>query len=147
MGLELSCPTKCQIDGTEKPIRFVSRTLTETEKKYSQIEKEALACVFGVKKLNAYLLGQDFTLQTDHKPLMTLFNESKEVPVQAYTRIKRWALALSAYEYTIACRTTKQHANADAMSCLPLPEVPENTYIPAEFVLLVRHAHELKVVN
>ena len=101
MGLELSCPTKCQIDGTEKPIRFVSRTLTETEKKYSQIEKEALACVFGVKKLNAYLFGHDFTLQTDHKPLMTLFNESKEVPVQASARIKRWALALSAYEYTI----------------------------------------------
>ena len=65
------------------------------------------------------------------------FNESKEVPVQASARIKWWALALSVYKYTIACRTTKQHANADAMSRLPLPEMPENTYVPAEFVLLV----------
>ena len=116
-------------DGTEKPVGFVSRTLTEMEKKYSQIEKEGLACVFGVRKFDAYLFGRHFTLQTDHKPLMTLFNETKGIPVQASARIKRWALSLSAYEYTIACRTTKQHANADAMSRLPLPEVPESTFV------------------
>ena len=76
-------------DGTEKPVGFVSRTLTETEKKYSQIEKEGLACVFGVRKFDAYLFGRHFTLQTDHKPLMTLFNETKGIPVQASARIKR----------------------------------------------------------
>ena len=104
-------------DGLEKPVGFVSRTLSETERRYSQIEKEGLACVFGVKRFHAYLFGHHFTLQTDHKPLMTLFNESKEIPTQASGRIRRWALTLAAYEYTLACRTTKKHANADALSC------------------------------
>ena len=37
-------------DGAEKPIGFVSGTLTQAEKNYSQIEKEGLACVFGIKR-------------------------------------------------------------------------------------------------
>ena len=87
-------------DGSKKPIGFVSRILSETEKKYSQIEKEGLACVFGVRRFHAYLFGHHFTLQTDHKPLMTLFNETKEIPTQVSGRIRWWALTLAAYEYT-----------------------------------------------
>ena len=124
-------------DGSEKPIGFVSRTLSDTEKKYSQIEKEGLACVFGVKRFHAYLFGHHFMLQTDHRPLMSLFNESKPIPAQASNRIQRWALTLSSYQYTIACRTTQQHANADAMSRLPLPETPQKISVPPEFVLMV----------
>ena len=56
-------------DGSEKPVGFVSRTLTDAEKKYSQIEKEGLACVYGVTHFHSYLFGHHFKLQTDHKPL------------------------------------------------------------------------------
>ena len=56
-------------DGMEKPIVFVSRTLTEAERRYAQIEREGLVCVFGVTKLHVYLYGHYFTLITDHKPL------------------------------------------------------------------------------
>ncbi len=56
-------------DGTEKPVGFVSQTLSAAEKKYSQIEKEALACVVGVTRFHSYLCGHHFTLQTDHQPL------------------------------------------------------------------------------
>ena len=41
-------------DGTERPIRFTSRTLNKAEKNYAQIEREGLACVFGVKRFHAY---------------------------------------------------------------------------------------------
>ena len=132
-------------DGSEKPIGFVSRTLSDAEKKYSQIEKEGLACVFGVKRFHAYLFGHHFTLQTDHRPLMSLFNESKPIPAQASNRIQRWALTLSSYQYTIACRTTQQHANADAMSRLPLPEMPQKTVVPPEFVLMVQKLDEAPI--
>ena len=76
-------------DGTERPIGFMSRTLSGAEKKYAQIEREGLACVFGVQRFHSYLYGHHFLLQTDHKPLLTLFNEQKSIPPQASGRIQR----------------------------------------------------------
>ena len=72
-------------DGTEKPVGFYSRTLSDTERKYSQIEKEALACVVGVTRFHSYLWGHHFTLQTDHKPLqlVLLMEQLEEAPVTA----------------------------------------------------------------
>ena len=49
-------------DGVEQPIGFVSRTLTKAEQNYSQIEKEALSCIFGIKRFHSYLYGHRFTL-------------------------------------------------------------------------------------
>ncbi len=83
-------------DGSERPIPFVSRTLTPAEKNYPQIDKEALAVVFGVKKPHQYLYGSPFTLYTDHKPLLGYFKENKKIPVISSARIQRWAVILSA---------------------------------------------------
>ena len=48
-------------DGSEKPVAFVSRTLSDSERKYSQIKKEALACVVGVTRFRSFLYGHRFT--------------------------------------------------------------------------------------
>ena len=88
-------------DGLKKPVGFMFRTLNEAERKYSQIEKEALACVIGISRFHSYLWGHHFTLLTDHKPLMTLFNESKAILQQAASRIQHWVWRLALYEYTI----------------------------------------------
>ena len=134
-------------DGSEKPIGFVSRTLTDAEKKYSQLEKEGLACVYGVKCFHSYLFGHKLVLQTDHQPLTTLFNETKSIPVQASSRIQRWALLLVSYEYTIVFRSTSKHANADAMIRLPLPDKPTSTPVPAELVLMIEKLDEAPITS
>ena len=123
-------------DDSEKPIGFVSRTLSDAEKKNSQIEKEALACVVGVQRFRS---GHNFILQTDHKPLLTLFNENKLIPQQAAGRIQCWTWIPASYKYTITWRNTTEHANADALSRLPLPQIPANTSTPAELVLLIEN--------
>ncbi len=81
----------CPIVSLMEPVAFMSRTLNEVEKNYSQIEKEGLACVVGVTRFHSYLYGHHFTLQSDHKPLMMLYNEDKPIPQQASSRIQQWA--------------------------------------------------------
>ena len=109
-------------DGVERPVAFASRSLSSSERNYSQIDKEALALVYGVKKFQAYLYGRKFTLVTDHKPLTSIFGPRKGVPAVAAARLQRWSLLLSAYNYDIEFRPTAAHGNADALSRLPLPE-------------------------
>ena len=67
-------------DGKERPIAFASRTLTAAEKNYSQLDKEALSVIFGVKKFHQYVYGRHFVFCTYHKPLVSLLNEHKLVP-------------------------------------------------------------------
>ncbi|XP_055910825.1 uncharacterized protein K02A2.6-like [Eupeodes corollae] len=107
-------------DGTEKPISFASKTLNEHQAKYSQIEREALSIIFGVTRYHQYLYGRQFILLTDHQALVTLFHPSKKLPVMTLHRLQRWAIILQAYSYTIHYRNTKNHANADVLSRLPM---------------------------
>ncbi|KAK7901535.1 hypothetical protein WMY93_018304 [Mugilogobius chulae] len=108
-------------DGSERPIGFVSRTLQPAETRYSQLDKEGLAVIFGVEKFHKYLYGRNFTIYTDHKPLIFLFNEKKPIPQMGSPRVQRWAVKLSAYKYNIVYKPGKHHANADALSRLPVP--------------------------
>ena len=66
-------------DGTEKPITFTSRTLSNCEKRYAQLEKEAVSLIFRVQKFHSYLYGRAFILYTDHKPLTTILNPRKGI--------------------------------------------------------------------
>lgn len=107
-------------DGTEKPVAFASRTLSPAEKNYSQVEKEALGIVFGVKKFHKYLYGRKFSLLTDHTALTTIFGPTRGVPTLAASRLQRWAILLSGYQYDIKYRKSSSHGNCDGLSRLPV---------------------------
>ena len=113
-------------NGEERPIAFASRTMSPAECNYSQLEKEALSIIFGIKKFHQYLFGRQFTLLTDHKPLVTILGPKSCIPTLAAARLQRWAILLSAYSFHIGFRGTKDHANADALSRLPLKSVSTN---------------------
>ncbi|GBP95163.1 Transposon Tf2-9 polyprotein [Eumeta japonica] len=95
-----------QEDGSERVIAFASRALTPSERVYSQIQKEATAIIFGVKKFHQYLYGRadPFVLKTDHKPLLSIFGNKKGIPEMTANRLQRYALFLSAYNYTVQRR-------------------------------------------
>ena len=106
-------------DGSERPIANVSKILSKSQRNYSQIQKEALAIVFAVKKFFQYLFGQKFILVTDHKPLLAIYGNKKSSGMVA-NRLARWALYLKQFDFQIEYRKTADHQNADALSRLPL---------------------------
>jgi len=105
--------------GEECPVAFASRALSASEKNYAQLEKEALSISYGVKKFHQYLFGRKFTLETDHKPLLTILGPKSAVPTLAAARLQRWALILASYHYEVVFRRTSEHSNADGLSRLP----------------------------
>jgi len=107
-------------NGDVRPVEFISRTLSKAESNYSQIEKEALAIVWALKRLYMYVYGREFELVTDHKPLTCIYHEDKGIGKMAASRLTRWGVFLMEYNYKIRYRPTKEHANCDALSRLPV---------------------------
>ena len=106
-------------DGSERPIAYGSRTLSKAEKNYAQIEKEALAIIFGIKKFHQYVYGRKFKLLTDHKPLTTILSPKASLPALVAAWLQRWAIILSAYQYEVEFRPTQQHGNPNGLSPCP----------------------------
>ena len=130
-------------DGSERPIAYASRTLGPAEKWYSQLDKEGLAIIFGVKRFHQYIAGCHFTILSDHKPLQHLFRETSGIPTLASARVQRWALTLGVYNYSIQCKTGSEHANADVFS--RLPDTPPKGTPPGEVTLSLNMLTSLPV--
>ena len=81
-----------------KVLAYASKALSSVEKRYSQIEREALAIAWGCHHFRMYLLGGHFTVVTDHKPLLTIFNSATS---QASARIENWRLKLQSFDFQV----------------------------------------------
>ena len=95
------------------PVKYVSRKLLEREPAYSTGEKECLAVVWTVRQLYKYIYGREFTLQTDHLPLVCI--GQKKV---ANERIMRWALKLQEQKMKIEAIRCVDNVVADFFSRL-----------------------------
>ena len=99
-----------------KPVMYVSRALTETEQRYSNIERDLLAIVFALKRLNHYTFGRTITVQSDHQPLQSMWKKSI---VSASPRLQRLLLRLAHYDINTEFLCGKENVIADAFSSLP----------------------------
>ena len=70
-------------NGEEKPLAYASLTLNKSEVNYSQLDKEASAIMFGLKKFSHFVYGRHFTLRCDNKALCRIFGDKFDVPVLA----------------------------------------------------------------
>ena len=111
-------------DGANKPIAYASRTLLPAERNYSQIEKEALGIIFAVTKFHRYLHGRHFLLQTDHKPLLTIFGSKKGLPTHTANRLQRWGAILLNYDFKMEFLPSQKLGHADGLSRL-IPKMRE----------------------
>lgn len=97
-----------------KPIAFASRSLTESEKHFSQIEKELLAICFATHKFHYYVYGTEFEVNTDHKPLISIFK--KDLSKVYCTRLQRMRLKLLKYKIKLNFVPGKYLHVADLLS-------------------------------
>ena len=81
-----------------KPIAYASRALTCTEINYAQIEKELLVIVFGVERFHQYTYGRKVVVDSDHKPLETIFGKSIAT---APRRLQKMFMRLQRYDLDI----------------------------------------------
>ena len=98
-------------DGVLHPVAYVSRKLQDRERRYSTIERECLGLVWTMLKLQRYLWGKQFRLETDHKPLIYLTSSAYQ-----NARIMRWALKLQEFCYTVTRVPGNDNTIADYMS-------------------------------
>ena len=99
-----------------RPIAFASKSLTDTETRYANIERELLAIVFGCKKFHTYLYSRSFMVETDHKPLEMI---SLKNLISAPVHLQRMLLCLQQYDMVITYWPGKEMLLADALSHLP----------------------------
>ena len=131
-----------QDDGSTKATAYASRFLTFTEQRYAQIEKEALATTWACEKFADYILGKEFKIEADHKPLIPLLGSKclQDLP----PRIQRFRMRLMRYSYQIVHVPGKDLTTADTLSRAPLHRslTKEETKLNEELNLYVSHVIE-----
>ena len=101
VGLAAILSQTDQATGVNHIITYASRSLTETEQRYSQTELEALAIVWACEHLHLYIYGKPATVYTDYKPLVSFFGNPSSKPS---SRIERCALRHQLYQLTVYYR-------------------------------------------
>ena len=107
----------CALIQDEKPVCYASRALTEAESRYSNIERELLAAMWSLEHFNHYIEGSNVTLQTDHKPLVSIWSKSINT---ASPRIQSLLLRMSCYNVKLEYIAGRHNVIADALSRISL---------------------------
>ncbi len=146
LGAALLQPSQRNSDGSfdEKsfqPVAYSSKSLTATEQRYAQIEKECLAIVEAFSKFDKWLLGKDsITVHTDHQPLQSIFQKELK-------RLQKMMLFLQRYNFTVAYRKDSSLILADTLSRAPCHDNPSTSIELEPFQVFRAHLSELDSVS
>lgn len=103
-------------------IQCASRKLSPAEHHYSNIEREALAIIYGLNRFRNFLSGREFTIISDHAPLQFIFDKTKGIRENVSARLQRWQIALRAHDFkVISCAGHSMHL-PDTLSRIPYEE-------------------------
>lgn len=134
-GFGIGCVLTQTVNGEERVICYISRSLTRAERNFSVTERECLAVLWAVEKLRPYLEGSRFTVITDHHSLVWL-NNLKDPS----GRLARWAVRLQQYDFEIIHRKGKEHLVPDALS-RAVPEIDTISVSPVEDTKYLSKSH------
>ena len=111
------------------PVMFASRALTGSEKNYQNLETECLATIWGMEKFHYFLYGKEFTLETDQRPLVSIY---KKHMVEISPRIQRLVVRSFPYQpFNVRYRKGVEIPLADALSRVtPLPMEEDGIKLP-----------------
>ena len=139
----------CQLNPKDKEDRKIvacwSQRFTETEQRYSQVEKEALGVVLACEEFRMYLIACHFFIRTDNKAVQLILSNPRSKPP---LRIARWNLRLSDYEFTVLHVPGKDNM-ADNMSRHPIgtPIIHESTREAENYVNMLINNFGPRAVN
>lgn len=131
-----------ELDSHWKPVAYASRSMNDTERRYAQIEKEALAVTWACERFSTYILGKTFEIETDHKPLVPLLGAKHLDSLPP--RILRFRLRMDWFSYSINHVSGKSLCTADALSRAPTspPTQEDSTHaVLAELVMESQISH------
>lgn len=106
-----------QPSGEMRSVAYAGRSVTKTERRYAQFDKEALAITWALQHWVEFLIGMRFKVETDCKPLISLFSAKliDEQPV----RIQRFRMRLMRFDFAIGHVPSKLMYTTDSLSRSP----------------------------
>ncbi|KAH0813471.1 hypothetical protein GEV33_009320 [Tenebrio molitor] len=117
-------------EGVREVVAFASRTLTKTESRYAQIEKEALGLTWACEKFKEYIMGLNVVLETDHKPLLQIL-QTKNLD-ELTPRLQRFRIRLMRYTYSVKYTKGTELLVADTLSRNPIKLQPTDEELGVE---------------
>ena len=105
----------------DRPLAYMSKKLTKTQTKWPTIEQECYAIIQAIEKWDKYLRGQEFTIETDHEPLLSFTNKE-----QVNKKCERWRLRLAEYRFKMKHIQGKKNNMADYLSRSPVDAAEED---------------------
>ena len=127
-----------------KVVCYASRALTKTEQNYQNLEQEALGTIWGMEKLHYFLYGKEFTLETDQKPLVSIY---KKHMVDISPRVQRLIVRSFPYlPFKVVYKKGKDIPVADELSQVTPMDLEDNIQLPIISVNMITTCILMSVV-